>query len=140
MVGGRAAAIVRRAGTDARPIVALEGVRGRDAAAALRGAELTLPAEQAPRLGEEEWWAHELEGCEVLAGGRTLGSVRSIVALPSCEALEVTLSETDGSLLVPLVRDAVRVVDVAGRRIEVDLDFLSDALPAPARRGGRRGD
>jgi 16S rRNA processing protein RimM len=29
-------------------------------------------------------------------------------------------------LLVPLVRDAVRDVDVAGRRIDVDLAFLGE--------------
>ena len=38
--------------------------------------------------------------------------------LPSCEVLEV------GDLLIPLVSDAVRDVDVAGGRIDVDLEFL----------------
>ena len=32
-----------------------------------------------------------------------------------------------GELLVPMVKDAVRGVDVAARRIEIDLDFLGDA-------------
>jgi 16S rRNA processing protein RimM len=32
--------------------------------------------------------------------------------------------EGGGELLVPLVRDAVRSVDVAARRIDVDLGFL----------------
>ena len=40
-VDGRAAAIVRRAGTDKRPIVRLEGVHARDAAEALRGLALS---------------------------------------------------------------------------------------------------
>jgi 16S rRNA processing protein RimM len=51
--------------------------------------------------------------------------VRRMMALPSCEALEV--ERADGrELLVPLVRDAVRSVDVAARRIDVDLSFLGD--------------
>ena len=143
LIGERTATIVRRAGTDARPIVALAGVADRDAAASLRGLELGVPAHAAPRLGEGEWWAHELEGCEVLAAGRPLGSVTRLVALPSCEALEVRGGEREGSpLLVPLVKDAVRRVDTAARRIEVDPDFLAEAMPAPARarRGGGRGD
>src|SRR5438128_1208032 len=63
-VGGREAGIVRRAGTDARPIVRLEGVEDRAAAEALRGLELRVATAAAPVLGEDEWWAHELEGCE----------------------------------------------------------------------------
>ena len=43
--------------------------------------------------------------------------------------------EGGGELLVPLVRDAVRSVDVAARRIDVDLAFLGESR---TRRGGRR--
>jgi hypothetical protein len=35
--------------------------------------------------------------------------------------------------LVPLVRDAVRSVDVAAKRIDVDLAFLGDTAPAVVR-------
>src|ERR1700727_744032 len=41
-VTGRRAAIVRRAGTEQRPIVRLEGVEDRAAAEALRGTALTV--------------------------------------------------------------------------------------------------
>jgi 16S rRNA processing protein RimM len=141
-VAGRAATIVRRAGTDAHPIVALEGVGDRESAARLRGLELSVPQQAAPQLGEGEWWAHELEGCDVLAGEALIGSVSRLVGLPSCEALEVQRAGGEGSLLVPMVKDAVRSIDVRARRIEVDLDFLGETMPAPppARRGGNRGD
>ncbi len=75
-----------------------------------------------PPLGEDEWWAEDLEGCTVHDGGRRVGTVRRLLALPSCEVLEV--EREDGELLVPLVSDAVRAVDVAGRTIDVDLRFL----------------
>jgi 16S rRNA processing protein RimM len=65
-VAGATAAITRRAGTDARPIVRLQGIGDRSAAEALRGQALTVWSEQRPALGEGEWWAHELEGCEVV--------------------------------------------------------------------------
>src|SRR5262249_6656316 len=74
-VAGRAAAIVRRAGTDRRPIVRLAGVDDRTAAQALRGLALTIDELHAPALAEGEWWGHELEGCEVLDGERLLGRV-----------------------------------------------------------------
>jgi ribosomal 30S subunit maturation factor RimM len=66
-----------------------------------------------------------------------------VLELPSCEALEVERADGEGSLLVPIVKDAVRAIDVPGRRIEVDLDFLTEALAAPGRArraGGSRGD
>ena len=52
------------------------------------------------------------------AGGRSLGVVAGLRALPSCEVLEV------GELLVPMVGDAVQAVDIAARRIVVDAGFL----------------
>jgi 16S rRNA processing protein RimM len=120
-VGAERRDIVRRAGTDERPILRLSGVASRADAEALRGLELR--AEVA--LAQDEYWAHDLEGCAVVDGDRAVGFVRRMTALPSCEVLEV--DRPDGSeLLVPLVRDAIRSIDVAGRRIDVDLRFLGE--------------
>jgi len=47
-----------------------------------------------------------------------VGVVARMIALPSCEAIEV------GERLIPLVRDAIRSVDVQARRIDVDLGFV----------------
>jgi ribosomal 30S subunit maturation factor RimM len=54
-----------------------------------------------------------------MAGERDLGTVAALIALPSCEALEL-----ESGLLVPMVADAVKRIDVAARRIEVDAGFL----------------
>jgi 16S rRNA processing protein RimM len=123
-IAGETMEIVRRAGTAARPIVRLQGVEDRPAAEALRGLPLTVPEEQAPELAEGEWWAHELEGCEVLDGGRLVGTVSRMIELPSCEALEVKRAHDGETLLVPMVKDAIRSVETSERRIEVNLDFL----------------
>ncbi|HEX4109137.1 MAG TPA: ribosome maturation factor RimM [Solirubrobacteraceae bacterium] len=123
-VGGRVAPVVRRAGTDERPLVRLEGFSTREDAVAVRGQSLLVDVEHAPVLGPDEFWAHELEGCTVSDGERPVGQARRLIALPSCEVLEVV--RPDGSeLLVPLVRDAIRAIDVPGRRIEVDMRFLT---------------
>jgi 16S rRNA processing protein RimM len=135
-VAGRSTEIVRRSGTEQRPIVRLGGIEDRAGAEALRGQPLTVHAAQAPQLGEGEWWAHELEGCEVWAAGRALGTVARLLELPSCETLEVRSSGQATPLLVPMVRDAIREIDVSTRRIEVDADFLD--LPRPQE--GAKGD
>jgi 16S rRNA processing protein RimM len=148
-VDGRPAQIVRRSGTDAHPILRLHGIVDRAGAEALRGKPLIVAATGAPALGEQEWWAHELEQCDVFAGEQLLGSVSRLVELPSCEAIEVTAEGRD-ALLVPLVADAIRRVDVGARRIDVDGDFLDlpTREPAPrsapdeprANRGDKDGD
>jgi 16S rRNA processing protein RimM len=123
-VAGRERVIDRRAGSDERVIVRLEGCSDRDAAKALRGTTIEHPRDAAPALERDEWWAEDLEGCEVHDGERHVGTVRRLLALPSCEVLEVQRKGDD--LLVPLVADAVRAVDVAARRIDVDLGFLGE--------------
>ncbi len=126
-VADRELRISRRAGTDARPIVRLEGHEDRDSATALRGTELLVPRGDAPELGPDEWWAEDLEGCRVHDGASPVGTVRQLLALPSCEVLEVTRDGGGDDLLVPLVSDAVREVDLERREIDVDLRFLGEA-------------
>jgi 16S rRNA processing protein RimM len=134
VVAGRAVEVVRRAGTEERPIVRLEGIEDRGAAEAMRGLDMTVDLAEAPRLQEGEWWASELEGCEVVDGKRHVGRVVRLIELPSCEALEVRLESPDAEhaqrptdeLLVPMVRDAIRHVDVGARRIDVDMSFVEE--------------
>jgi 16S rRNA processing protein RimM len=117
--------IVRRRGADRRPIVHVQGVEGRQAAEAVRGLELMVQAADAPALQEGEWWASDLEGCEVFDGARRIGIVSKLVELPSCEALQVSpAGEPAEELLVPMVHDAIRSVDIAARRIDIDMSFL----------------
>jgi 16S rRNA processing protein RimM len=128
------AEIVRRAGTDERPILRLAGHEGRPAAEALRGLDLFVHRASAPALDEDEWYAEDLEGCRVVDGTTEVGRVVRMVALPSCEALEVA-REGAAALLVPLVRDAVRSVDVAAGVVDVDLAFLGEQDPARSSSG-----
>ena len=113
-VSGARRTVERRAGTDARPLVRLEGVEEREAAASLTG-KLVLVQEREAPLAADEWLAGDLEGCVV----EGLGRVTRVVGAPSCDLLEL-----DDGTLVPLVSDAVRSIDVESRRIEVDHRFL----------------
>jgi 16S rRNA processing protein RimM len=116
IVAGRPHVIERLAGTPDRPIVRLSGCASRDDAEALRGSELLSP----DVLEAGEYWARDLVGCVVVDGDREVGIVSRMIALPSCEALEV------GSLLIPMVRDAIRSIDVEARRIDVDMEFVGE--------------
>ena len=139
-IAGETLEIVRRAGSDARPIVRVQGIEDRVAAEAVRGQSLTVTGAEAPALGEGEWWAHELEGCRVVDGTRHVGLVARLIELPSCEALEVTREPRSGyrgprsghreprsaDLLVPMVKDAIRSVDVDAGVIDVNMEFVEE--------------
>lgn len=116
--------IERRAGTDRRPILRLSGCHDREDVEPLRGGELLVARAQAPQLEDDEWWVQDLEGCAVQDGDRAVGTVLRVLALPSCEVLVVQRGA--GELLVPLVSDAVREVDVQARHIDIDLRFLGE--------------
>jgi len=118
--------IVRLAGHDKRLILRLEGCADREAAEALRGQTLFVARGHAPELEQDEWWAEDLEGLAVGDGEREVGTVTRMLALPSCEVLEVARSEGGEPLLVPLVSDAVRTVDLEQGRIDIDLQFLGE--------------
>ena len=124
-VGDHVAEIVRRVGTDQRPVIRLAGHDTRAAAEAINGELLLVDAGQAPPLQEGEYWAHELAGCTVSDGVRDVGIVRRMFELPSVEVLEVQRPDAE-DLLVPMVSDAVRSIDVAARRVDVDLRFLGE--------------
>lgn len=127
LVDGAVRAIERRAGHTGRVILRIAGCSDRTAAEALRGSELLVAREGAPELDEDEWWAEDLEGLTVRDGTRTIGIVRRLLALPSCEVLEVAWDDGHApELLVPLIGDAVRSVDLHARSIDVDLGFLGE--------------
>jgi 16S rRNA processing protein RimM len=125
VVGSQERQVIRRAGDDRRPIIAVQGCNDRAAAQALGGEELLVARPQAPALEPDEWWAEDLEGCRVRDGDRVVGTVARLTALPSVDVLEVRRGE-GGDLLVPLVGEAVREVDVERKEIDIDLRFLGE--------------
>jgi 16S rRNA processing protein RimM len=125
VVDGQTRTVERRSGTPDRPIVRLSGATDRTAAEALRGQELRVPRASVDPLDEDEYWAEDLQGCAIVDGDRRVGIVRRLLAYPSCELLEVERDDAP-VLLVPLVRDAIRSVDVDARTIDVRLAFLGE--------------
>ncbi len=126
LVDDRELDITRRAGTERRMILRLQDHDDLAAAESLRGKDMLVLRGERPELGPEEWWADDLAGCAVHDGDREVGTVRRMIELPSCEVLEVERPGA-GDLLVPLVTDAVREVDLDRRRIDIDLQFLGEA-------------
>lgn len=137
-VAGVQREIVRRSGTDAKPILRLAGIDGIDAAEALRGTDLLVPRAALPQLPDDEFWPDDLVGLPVRAtSGGHVGEVAEVLVMPSVDVLRVRWAGDAGrtDLLVPLHREAVPVFDVAARDVVIDLVFLDEEPPGPASAG-----
>jgi 16S rRNA processing protein RimM len=129
MVAGVERQIVRRSGTDAKPILRVAGIDGIDAAEALRGTDLFIPRDSLPELDDDEYWPDDLVGLPVRATtGQPVGEVAEVMVLPSVDVLRVRRPNA-ADLLVPLHREAVPTLDVAGRDVAIDLVFLDEPAP-----------
>ena len=116
LADGRPTGVRRRAGTDVRPLVALEGHDDRDAAEALRGAALELPRGALPDPEEDSWFRFDLIGCVAVTGDRELGRVADVEDGVAHDVL--VLDDPEGTR-IPFVAALVPSVDVPGRRIEI---------------------
>jgi 16S rRNA processing protein RimM len=114
--------------TGARPttgavLLSLEGVADRDAADALRGRQVEVDR-AAVELEEGEYLLSDLPGCVVVdAQGGEVGRVAEVI--PGAQPILV-IHGAAGEMMLPAVPTFVRAVDVAARRVEVD---LPDDLP-----------
>ena len=109
-------AAARRHGN--RLLVKFEGIDTRDEAEGLRG-PLFVPIEEARTLDDDEFWPHDLVGCEVRTpDGRAHGRIRQVAPGRAHDLLVVDAPV--GERMIPLVKDIVREIDVAGRVVVVD--------------------
>lgn len=102
-------------------IARLEGVNDRNAAEALKGAELAVARDRLPEAGEEEYYHADLVGLEVrLTTGERIGAVGSMENYGAGDLVAVRLETSGREVLLPFDRASVPVVDVAGGFLVVD--------------------
>lgn len=114
LVGGAPATVVsvRRVGKG-RPAIKLDRP-------VERGAELAVRREELPPLPGGSFYVADLVGLEVVEEGRgRLGVVTDVLPIPANDVLEL-----DTGLLVPLVEDCVREIDLAARRVVLNPGFI----------------
>jgi 16S rRNA processing protein RimM len=117
-VGRLTIAAARRHGD--RLLVTVEEVGDRDAAEALRTAELTAPALAEDPEDPDEFHDHQLEGITaVLTDGTTVGTVTAVLHGAGGELLAIARPGADEAL-VPFVAAIVPEVDLAGGRLVLD--------------------
>ena len=103
-----------------RLIIGFKGFRTRDDADGLRSRTVWMTRDQIGPLGEDRWLVQDLIGLKVLTDeGETLGRLADVMHQPANAVLVV---ETEsGEVLLPLIDDVVRDVDVEGGKVVVTL-------------------
>jgi 16S rRNA processing protein RimM len=102
-------------------IAALKGVTDRNAAEALKGAELFVPRERLPEPGEGEVYVDDLIGMTVHDGERLLGEVIGVENFGASDLLDVRLAGETRSVYIPFAESFIAAIDEASGRIIVTL-------------------
>ncbi len=115
----RAVVITAARAVDKALLVRLDGVDDRNAAEALRGAEICVPRTALPPPEEGEFYVWDLEGAQaVLTSGEPVGEVTELVSYPTCDVLVVV--RPDGKRLeVPMQPAYVAKVDAEHGLVEL---------------------
>ena len=115
LAGGAQVEVVAARRSSGRPIVKLDR-------AVERGAPIEVERDALPPTEEDEYYAFELIGLPVVEeNGRGLGSVKAVTTGVANDILEL-----DSGVLLPMIEDCVREVDLAGGRIVVAPGFMVD--------------
>lgn len=87
-----------------------------------RGALIEVERDALPPTEEDEYYAFELVGLPVVEeNGRELGNVKAVTTGIANDVLEL-----DSGVLLPMIEDCVRQVDLTGGRIVVAEGFTVD--------------
>jgi 16S rRNA processing protein RimM len=101
-----------------RPVIGIRGVDDMNAASALAGAELRVPADRLVPLPKGTFYRHDLIGCAVETdAGRHIGVVGDVEGTLTGSRLVVKTAS--GEALVPLAAEICTTIDPAGKRIVI---------------------
>ena len=92
--------------------VKFAGIDSPEAARALKGAEILVPREQAAPLSEGEFYIEDLRGLEVIAEGKTVGTISDVIEGGGGFLVEVLLV-SGSKRLVPFRNEFFGKVDPA---------------------------
>ncbi|NTU84049.1 MAG: 16S rRNA processing protein RimM [Chloroflexales bacterium] len=100
-------------------ILTLQGINDREAADALRGAEVYIREADAAPLAKDEYFIHQLIGlAAVTADGQPIGKVRQVLETGAAEVLVVTRPGQPDAL-IPMVHDFIASLDIPGGQVVI---------------------
>jgi len=99
----------------------LSGITTKEAADALRGTRLFVARAKLPGLPDDEYYHADLVGLEVYdTGGARLGQVKTVLNHGAADLLEIALTGTPETVLLPFTKVSVPTVDLSAGRLIAD--------------------
>lgn len=84
-----------------------------------KGSALKIKESQLTELDENEYYYHEIIGCEVFTtDGVSIGQIKEILA-PGANDVWVVKQAKGKDILIPYIEEVVREIDVAAKRIVI---------------------
>jgi 16S rRNA processing protein RimM len=112
LAGGTPVEVVAHRTSSGRPVIKLDQH-------VERGSLLEVERDALPETAEDEYYAFELVGLEVVEeSGRSLGTVKLVTPGVANDVLEL-----DTDVLLPMVEDCIRSIDLDAKRITVAEGF-----------------
>jgi 16S rRNA processing protein RimM len=100
-------------------LLKVRGIESINDAETLRNAIVLIEPQNAVRLPENEFYIHDLIGCEVVTSqGRVLGPLTTVLQNPANDVYVIGAGKSE--ILLPAIRDVVVNVDLENRRITVN--------------------
>ncbi len=106
-------------------IASLKGITSRNAAEALKGAELLVPRDKLPEPTGGDIYVHDLIGLPVrLADGSLLGEIAAVANYGAGDLIDVKVEGRADTVLIPFAAQYVRSADAQGIVVDLPPGYL----------------
>ena len=106
-------------------IASLKGITSRNAAEALKGAELLVPRDKLPEPTGSDVYVHDLIGLPVrLADGSLLGEIAAVANYGAGDLIDVKVEGRADTVLIPFAAQYVRSADAQGVVVDLPPGYL----------------
>ncbi|MCH1623806.1 ribosome maturation factor RimM [Fredinandcohnia quinoae] len=102
-------------------LLTFEGYENVNDVEPLKGALLKVPESQLTELGEDEFYFHEIIGCQVISeSGEEIGVIKEILT-PGANDVWVVKGTRAKEILIPYIDDIVKEINIKEKKIKIHL-------------------
>ena len=102
-------------------LVKFVGIDSIEEAEKLKNLQIKIDSENIGELEENEYYFHEIIGCEVFdENGKSLGEISEILT-PGANDVWVIKSQNGKEILIPYIEDVVKKIDVENKKIDIEV-------------------
>jgi 16S rRNA processing protein rimM len=102
-------------------LVKFVGIDSIEEAEKLKNLQIKIDSDNIGELEENEFYFHEIIGCEVFdENGESLGEISEILT-PGANDVWVIKSQNGKEILIPYIEDVVKKIDVENKKIDIEV-------------------